>query len=1039
MITRLRLVIILFCLAYVSFSQNYTSRLFSTDEGLPDTYIYSVVQDDKGFLWLATGKGLVKFDGQIFTSYDLHAEDSDDIVYSGALDKNNDLWFGTFSGKIYKFDTVKNKLYLYPQQAKGSVNKIIPSKNNALYFLSKGNGVYALKKSKLQQIQNTENYQVNALEGINEDLLLAGTSEGLITVNGATGEITELTGFSTDIIQVQKLKKKEHTYMIATLNGVFQITLNNTFTGILKQTELTKDFKTAEISAAYLNEADQNLYFGTKDEKFSILNLEKQKIKTIDENDYLAIANSIFVDRESNIWITTTGKGLYRLFKTDFDFIPINAPVFAITQDGEKNTYYGTKSGVLVTNTKGNLVKTINKAGNKELGKINALFFDGTNLWIGTDSKGLVVIDPKTMAPIKLEFSPIENISVNSIISNPYDSDIQVNTNLEGVYTYNSYKLLYHFSVQNSLLHNNIYSSLKSKTGRVYYATHNTSFNFSVNDQIFEIDTKSNGFISDFNTFAEDPAGNIMIGTNGDGIYVLSDTTIKPFAFNEQLESKFCNGLVFDNDHNLFIMQRYSLYTYYAHEKILKKNHLNFSNKILFNPNAVYKNKSGDLFFGTDKNVIIYEGKKQAGSSNYLPESYILRVQLFDSVITLNNAATFKHGSYNFTFGYSALCLKNSEDVTFKYMLEGRDNNWSEPTKLQRVEFSNLTDGTYTFKVLAINSNGFQEQEPATVTFTIERPFWKNPVFWITIIILLIILFFFILKVRTAALIKAKLRLEGLVDEKTKQLREEKEIVELNNKIIAEQHEDITASITYAKRIQDALLPDKQVIKDKSNDLFIFYQPRDIVSGDFYWLGEINGLKYIVAGDCTGHGVPGGFMTMIGNTLLNKIILERKITQPKEILQELDKEVRKSLKQYTADATRDGMDLALCCIDTENRKLIYAGALRPLYGVRKKELTDYEPTKSPIGGFNYDHERVYKETEIAADKNDMFYMFSDGYADQFGGAKGKKFMLKNFKTLLVSVSELPLTEQEEALRTVYNSWKGSLDQVDDALVIGIRM
>jgi len=307
------------------------------------------------------------------------------------------------------------------------------------------------------------------------------------------------------------------------------------------------------------------------------------------------------------------------------------------------------------------------------------------------------------------------------------------------------------------------------------------------------------------------------------------------------------------------------------------------------------------------------------------------------------------------------------------------------------------------------------------------------------VIVILVVLFFFILRMRTASLVKAKLKLEALVDEKTKQLRDEKEVVEKNNKVIAEQNEDITASITYAKRIQDALLPEKQIIKDKSNDLFIFYQPRDIVSGDFYWLGEINGLKYIVAADCTGHGVPGGFMTMIGNTLLNKIILERKITQPKDILQELDKEVRKSLKQYTQDATRDGMDLALCCIDADNKKLVYAGALRPLFGVREKALTEYEPTKSSIGGFNYDHERLYKQTEIAPGKNDMFYLFSDGYADQFGGARGKKFMLKNFKSLLVSVAGLPLDQQEEALRTAYTSWKGSLEQVDDVLVIGIRM
>lgn len=1034
---RLQLVISFLCLAFISFSQNYTSRLFSTDQGLPDTYIYSVVQDDKGFLWIATGKGLVRFDGQIFKRYDLRAEDGDDIIYSSAIDKNKELWFGTFSGKIYKLDERTGRLKLYPKQLGGSVNKIITSqKGSRLFLFSKGNGIYTLENSRLTQIEGTQNYEINCLEPGADDEMIMGTAEGLFTI-GKAGEISKIKNFEPAVKQLQRLDAKKGTYVVATAKGMFEIALSNNTAVITGSLNTIKDFPLSEVTAFCLNEKNNTLYIGTSDEKFVVLDLQNKKVKQINENDFLATANAIFIDRESNAWVSTTGKGLYRLLKTDFDFIDTNdESIFAITQDNLGNTYYGTKNGVLVINAAG-VSKTIEKTGNKTLGKVNALFFDGTAIWIGTDNNGLTLLSAANMQPLNIEFSTIGNIAVNTI--NGSADEIYVNTNLDGVYIYNTDRnLKFHFSVQNSLLHNNVYAAIKSKSGKTYYATHNTAFNFSVNDQVYEIDTKQGGLISDYNAFAEDKNGSVMVGTNGDGIYILNDTVIHRFALNDRLESKFCSGLLYDNNNDLWIEQRYGLYKYYTKEKILKKVHFNLNSNVFFNFNSVYKNKNGDLFFGTGKNAVTYKNDAAKKNANLLPQSYIVSVRLFDSVINPANSLKLKSGKYNFTFGYSALSLKNSEDVTFRYILAGRDNNWSEPTKSRRIEFSNLSEGDYTFKVMAFNSEGFPELQPVAFTFSISKPFWKNAWFWTLLVVIIATLVFFVIRIRVANLLKAKARLETIVEEKTKQLREEKEVVEASNRVIAEQNEDITASITYAKRIQDALLPGKQVLQDKSKDLFIFYQPRDIVSGDFYWLGEMNGLKFIVAADCTGHGVPGGFMTMIGNTLLNKIILERKITEPKDILKELDKEVRHSLKQYTEDATRDGMDLAMCCMDG-NKKITYAGALRPLFQVSQGQMTEYEPTKYAIGGYNYGQDRAYKQTEIIPAGNDMLYIFSDGFADQFGGEKGKKFMLKNFKQLLIEIAELPLDRQEEALRTAYNNWKGDTEQIDDVLVIGIRL
>lgn len=1040
---KLRLVLVMFCLCHAAISQNFTTRAFSTDQGLPDNYIYSVVQDKEGFLWISTGKGLVKFDGQVFQGYNLHANEQDDIIYSAALDKNNELWFGTFSGKIYKLDKNKNRLKLYPKSIQGSVNKIIASRwGNRLYFFSKGTGIYMLEKNKLEQIPVSQNYQINSVEELDQNTLLVGTSEGLFTINITNDEAQQLGDLNYEIDQIQALAKKKGSFLLsAPVKGILEVNVDKH--GTLKVHNvtgaLTKNFPDG-LSSFCFNEENNDLYFGTRTERFACINLQSGKLRVIHETDFRGNINSIFIDKEFSIWATTTGNGLYRFFRTEFDLISLNnESVFSIVQDTSGNTYYGTAKGITVVDATGEIQKEIKQIGNKELGKINALYSDKYNkLWIGTENKGLFVADPVSWKLVRLDFSSIENIAVNAITGNLSTDEVQVCTNLEGVYNYEKYKLIDHFSVQNSLLHNNVYYALRSKSGKIYYATHNTSFNFSKGHQIYEIDIKDNGLISDFNSFAESDKGVILIGTNGQGLYTLNDTAIRPFAFNLKLESKYCKGLLYDHEQNVWIMMGKNLYKYYPENAILNAVEVGGENAAAFNANAFYKNTQGDLYFGTSSYVIFYNHNNAKLNTNVLPRSYILSVKVNDSLKDVSTDLILKYGKYNLKLEFSALSLKNSEGVSFKYQLEGRDDHWSEVTKSRGVEFSNLPDGTYTFKLMAINSEGFSEIQPSTFTFTIKKPFWQTFVFWVIISLVLTGIVVIIIRVRTASLIKSKIRLEKIVEEKTKELREEKELVEKNNRIIEEQNHEIKDSITYAKRIQDALLPDIDQLNKGVKNMFVFYQPRDIVSGDFYWVGEVNGIQVIVAADCTGHGVPGAFMSMIGNTLLNKIVLERKITGAKEILTELDKEVKKALKQHSHEATKDGMDLALCCINRPEKKLVYAAALRPLYLVREKELIEYAPTKLPIGGFNYGEEKVFNETEIELKENDMLYIFSDGYADQFGGENGKKFMLKNFKVLLSSISDREINTQEEVLRTTYNNWKGKLDQVDDALVIGIR-
>ncbi|PCJ23037.1 MAG: hypothetical protein COA97_12405 [Flavobacteriales bacterium] len=330
-------------------------------------------------------------------------------------------------------------------------------------------------------------------------------------------------------------------------------------------------------------------------------------------------------------------------------------------------------------------------------------------------------------------------------------------------------------------------------------------------------------------------------------------------------------------------------------------------------------------------------------------------------------------------------------------------------------------------KEIVVNEQGktidAQGNEIITKADKIEE---QKSIIWLSIAFLLIVSVLGILAFRSYRL---KNKANILV------LKQKGEIEE-QHQVLEEQHREITDSINYAKRIQDAILPPLKLVRGYMPDSFILYEPKDIIAGDFYWMEGINNLIVFAAADCTGHGVPGAMVSVVCHNAMNRAVREFMLVEPDEILNKTREIVVETFEKSDEDV-RDGMDIALVTINTESNKLSFSGANSGLYFIRNGELTQIKPDKQPIG--KYEDSKPFTKHTIDLEKGDVIYTFSDGYADQFGGPKGKKFMYRPFRELLLDIHEKPMVDQHDLLLSAFEDWKGDMDQVDDVCIIGVRI
>ena len=446
-----------------------------------------------------------------------------------------------------------------------------------------------------------------------------------------------------------------------------------------------------------------------------------------------------------------------------------------------------------------------------------------------------------------------------------------------------------------------------------------------------------------------------------------------------------------------------------------------------------------DIYFDQDGNIwVIHE--------NTLIDKIVVRdMAAFSQVFGLqvqqiSNENGFRYAvgdldiSYrdrSLNFDISAPSFLKAFSTEYQYIIDGLTHEWSEWSENSIISFPVIPPRSYTMRIQARNILG-QLSNESSIAFSIKSPFWSSWWFILFMVICLIGLVYVIIRLRVQKLERDKRILEQKVRERTAEIERQK------NEIAAQQKE-IMDSIHYAQRIQRAVLPKHEKISELLPENFILYMPRDIVSGDFYWMKSIGDLVIFAAADCTGHGVPGAFMSMLGVSFLNEIVSRDEKFTASFILQRLRDLVKTTLSQTGKEGeAKDGMDIALIIYDKKKRKCQYAGAYNPLYLIRNSELSEVKADRMPIGIYQAD-EKEFTNNELHLQKGDCLYIFSDGFSDQIGGDKGKKFLSKTMKDLLVQIHAEPMSKQKDILQKTLSDWMGSFSQVDDVMVAGLRI
>ncbi len=1047
-IVSLSIVISIF-ISSIGYSQNNRFRNFGINEGLCHPFVYNIIQDNNGFIWFGTGEGLCRYDGIDFVSsasFDSLPVDVVNISYADSLGK---LWFGFNNGEIWSYDGNYFTPFLFDESMSLSITGITQSYEHGIIIATQNKGLYRLnEKGKPEAFHpDFSNYLISSIHVRGSNLLL-GTQEGLFIHDLSDTEDTVPRGIDQlSYIKIQSINDayNGNSFWIGTEDaGLYLLT-------ILQDTFHLKSIG-EKFGLHYENiqdvefDIDSNLWICTFSSGLLKINVDSENQGSVNsiirydkENGFSTdFVKCVFKDREKNIWIGTYGEGFTLRTNQPFEFqnyahSELGNNIISLALN-DSIMWLGGETGVLQVNKKTSELHYLGSGCLLPRDRITSMYFNHETLWVGTEKHGVLKKDirSKTFSSFLFENNSLSN-SVNYITG---DADNLYVATKNGIYITNIHSgERYHYNTLKGLPHNDIKHLFLDSENRLLFATRtNGIYEINVKGEVEEFFTVGK-YELDFNSITQDVNGNIWIGTYGQGIFILMPDTVMNLTVKDGIKSNYCYSII-SADSN---------YIWTGHRLGISRININSLAIAVFdsdngisgdcNLNSTAIDSDRILYFGTSEGLITYDVIK--GRRDQLdPKTNILKVIISDKEYDFREPIILPYSAYKLRIEFIGLCYSDPEAVTYQYKLEGYDLDWSEVSGNRFVIYPRIEDGEYTFLLKSYGKNGVTELSPISFTIRVKLPVWKTWWFVTLLIIILILSIVVVIKYRERKQKQIQEYLEQRLDERTREVVEQKEEIEIKNR-------DITDSINYAQRIQSSILPPIKKLQQNFSGSFIFYQPRDIVSGDFYWFDKINNNKFvIVCADSTGHGVPGAFMSMIGTTLIKDISIRSAVNSPSEVLRDLDAELRSTLNQnieISSDQSNDGMDIIVCEIDTKTNYLRYASAMRPMIVYRGGEQIYIKGSRSSVGGHYDKEDKIFKDEGIQLDKGDLIYMFSDGYPDQFGGPIGKKFKMVRLKNLLKDIHQKPMEEQYDYVKSTFNLWKEEYDQVDDVLFMGIKI
>jgi len=1057
---------------------------YNVREGLPNSSIMKIIQDRRGFLWLGTnGKGICRFDGREFVSYTRQNGLSGDVVWDILEDSKGNMWIGTDNGITmydgYRFDTIEGRLNL----TETNVFAIQEDSAGHIWLGSIGKGLYRITDYNRDSITfdrftREEGLVSNYVFALYEDIykrIWAGTNNG-ISIYPYEAENPQFQNISAwlpgrDITSITE-DHDGNLWFGTKSNGIFRIkNITPESVGQITSYNKSNGLGDNEVWSLFVDK-DNQLWIGTKNNGISIFSNERfEYLNTIiglPGNNIM----DIYQDSEENMWIGLIDDGLCKFLGNHFahygmaEGLPDNN-VYQIKQDHEGNLWVGTSGGGLLKisfSVNQPLYQYFSTKNGLLENNITALCITPDNsVWIGYNQSGISRFNGKQF----MHFTEKNGLYSNNITSLTLGSDGYIyygtSNGLSFLRQQDPHFTDFYYGT-NDLPDAWVETIIQDSRGHFWVGTRGGLVAF---DKEKEVYAGANSYAFDemegltekrIQSLVEDSRGDIWIGTGGGGLFKFyysgkDSMPIRKIAGDELIGSNVIYSLLFYNDSALIVGTDKGMNRLILDDKgsVIRVNRYDEKNGffgIENNLNAIYKDNSNNIWFGTVNGLTRYSPYLE--KENLTPPSlHLTNIRLkYEEVnwaqrgiqstpwFNIPEELTLPYSDNHLTFIFNGISLSNPARVKYRYMLDGLDDGYNPETSENDVVYQGLNPGHYSFKVMAENGNGIWTKTSLEFPFIIKPPFWQTWWFYSLVILVIAIIIVAYIKYRERKLIEEKRILEQKVLERTAEIREKNRILSEQNDIIEANNREIKASIRAAKRIQDALLPSEVTLSKFVEDYFILFKPRDIVSGDFYWVRQLDHKLIVVAADCTGHGVPGAFMSLLGMSYLNDIIGKEGVTEAGQILNYLRQYVIDSLHQRMEGETKEGMDMALCTIDLNLNELQFAGANNSLYHIRNNEFMEVKADRMPVA--IYAELNDFQTHKLSIQKGDCFYMFSDGFADQFGGPKNKKYKYKPFQDLLLEIHKSPMPEQKQLLDDTFETWKGDNFQVDDIVVIGIK-